>query len=94
MTLDYTQQHLVKMANQIAGNVPSPDDVAGQIADHVTRFWTPAMRSDQAALAVRSPGCWRQKCMPRWRCWRPRGPATDPGVSGRWRQVTVVVAWP
>ena len=56
MTLDYTQQHLVKMANQIAGNVPSPDDVAGQIADHVTRFWTPVMRSDLGRIGREEPG--------------------------------------
>ena len=56
MTLDSTQQHRGQMANQIAGHVPSPDDVAGQIADHVTRFWTPVMRSDLGRIGREEPG--------------------------------------
>jgi formate dehydrogenase subunit delta len=38
---------LVKMANQIAANSdygPDKDRLAAVIADHITRFWTPAMR--------------------------------------------------
>jgi formate dehydrogenase subunit delta len=38
---------LVKMANQIAANSdygPDKDKVASVVADHITRFWTPAMR--------------------------------------------------
>jgi NADH-dependent formate dehydrogenase delta subunit FdsD len=38
---------LVKMANQIAANSDygsDKDRIAGTIADHLTRFWTPAMR--------------------------------------------------
>jgi len=38
---------LVKMANQIAANSdygPDKDKVAVVVADHLTRFWTPAMR--------------------------------------------------
>ena len=38
---------LVKMANQIAANSdygPDKDKVAAVVADHLTRFWTPAMR--------------------------------------------------
>jgi len=38
---------LVKMANQIAANTdygPDQDKIAATVADHLTRFWTPAMR--------------------------------------------------
>ncbi len=55
MTLDYTQQHLVKMANQIAGNIPVRDDVPGQIVEHVTRFWTPVMRADLQRIGREQP---------------------------------------
>jgi hypothetical protein len=40
-------EKLVKMANQIAANCdygPDKDKVAAVVADHLTRFWTPAMR--------------------------------------------------
>ena len=39
---------LVKMANQIAANCDYGADktkVAAVVADHLTRFWTPAMRA-------------------------------------------------
>lgn len=39
---------LVKMANQIAANSDYGSDktkVAATVADHLTRFWTPAMRA-------------------------------------------------
>ena len=38
---------LAKMANQIAANTdygPDQDKIAATVADHLTRFWTPAMR--------------------------------------------------
>jgi formate dehydrogenase subunit delta len=38
---------LVRMANQIAANSdygPDKDKIAVTVADHLTRFWTPAMR--------------------------------------------------
>lgn len=38
--------HLVKMINQIAANIPRGADVqqtAASVANHVTRFWTPQM---------------------------------------------------
>ncbi len=38
---------LVKMANQIAANCDHGEDkdkVSATVADHLTRFWTPAMR--------------------------------------------------
>lgn len=38
---------LVKMANQIAANSDygsDQDKIAATVADHLTRFWTPAMR--------------------------------------------------
>jgi formate dehydrogenase subunit delta len=40
-------QHLVKMASQIALNLGAGRDdmaAAGRTADHILRFWTPAMR--------------------------------------------------
>ena len=40
-------EKLVKMANQIAANSDYGSDkekIAATIADHLTRFWTPAMR--------------------------------------------------
>ena len=40
-------EKLVKMANQIAANSDYGADkekVAATVADHLTRFWTPAMR--------------------------------------------------
>ena len=40
-------EKLVKMANQIAANSDYGSDkekVAAVVADHLTRFWTPAMR--------------------------------------------------
>jgi hypothetical protein len=40
-------EKLVKMANQIAANCDygaDKDKVAAVVADHLTRFWTPAMR--------------------------------------------------
>lgn len=51
MTLNYEQAHLVKMANQIAANVPNRDEVAEQIAAHLRSFWTPQMRVDITAIA-------------------------------------------
>ena len=40
-------EKLVKMANQIAANSDygsDKDKIAAVVADHLTRFWTPAMR--------------------------------------------------
>ena len=40
-------EKLAKMANQIAANSdygPDKEKVAAVVADHLTRFWTPAMR--------------------------------------------------
>jgi len=39
---------LVKMANQIAANSdygPDKEKIAATVADHLKRFWTPAMRA-------------------------------------------------
>jgi formate dehydrogenase subunit delta len=41
-------EKLVRMANQIAMNNdygPDKDKAAAVVADHMTRFWTPAMRA-------------------------------------------------
>ncbi|HEV8023936.1 MAG TPA: formate dehydrogenase subunit delta [Candidatus Nanopelagicales bacterium] len=53
--LDYDQQHLVKMANQIAANVPLRNDIPGQVANHIRTFWTPVMRTDLTAIAREHP---------------------------------------
>lgn len=53
--LDYEQAHLVKMANQIASNVPNRDDIAGQVANHLRTFWTPVMRADIIEIALSHP---------------------------------------
>ena len=49
---DEQLQHLVKMANQIALNLSAFGDesvVADKTADHLRRFWTPAMRGELSA---------------------------------------------
>lgn len=41
-------EKLAKMANQIAANSdygPDKEQLAGTVASHLTRFWTPAMRA-------------------------------------------------
>ncbi len=55
VTLDYSQQHLIKMANQIAGNMPSRENVPAQIVQHMAQFWTPPMRADLKQLAEQLP---------------------------------------
>lgn len=50
-TVDYEQSHLIKMANQIAANVPDRAAVADQVAAHLRNFWTPLMRRDLQAIA-------------------------------------------
>jgi hypothetical protein len=52
---DYRQEHLIKMANQIAHSVPSRDDVSGQISQHMRQFWTPGMRELLAQIAKDTP---------------------------------------
>ncbi len=46
---------LVMMANQIAANFAHhpPDSAAREVADHLVRYWTPAMRAE---LAASGPG--------------------------------------
>ena len=54
-SLDYEQRHLVKMANQIASNVPNRSDIAGQVAAHMRSFWTPVMRREIIEIARNHP---------------------------------------
>ena len=35
---NYKQAHLIKMANQIASNVPTREDVPAQISAHLRQF--------------------------------------------------------
>mgnify|MGYP005700799879 FL=1 len=40
------QQHTIRMLNQIAANFAwaGEDEAAARVLDHITRFWSPAMR--------------------------------------------------
>ncbi len=40
------QEHTVRMLNQIAANFAwaDEDEAAARVLDHITRFWSPAMR--------------------------------------------------
>ena len=53
--LTYEQAHLVKMANQIAVNIPRRDDIPARLAAHVRSFWTPAMLADLEFLTREQP---------------------------------------
>ena len=52
---DYKQEHLIKMANQIAYSVPSQDDVSGQASQHLRQFWTSEMRQTLREIAAENP---------------------------------------
>ena len=39
------------MANQIAGSMPTRENVPAQIVQHMTQFWTPPMRADLKKIA-------------------------------------------
>ena len=52
---DYKQEHLIKMANQIAHSVPSQDDVSGQVSQHLRQFWTSEMRQTLQEIAAEKP---------------------------------------
>ena len=52
---DYEQQHLIKMANQIASNIPTKDDIPGQISAHMRQFWTTEMQQTLRDIAAETP---------------------------------------
>ena len=52
---NYKQEHLIKMANQIAHSVPTRDDVSGQVSQHLRQFWTPGMRQTLREIADENP---------------------------------------
>jgi hypothetical protein len=52
---DYKQQHLIKMANQIASNIPSKEDIPGQISAHMRQFWTSEMQQTLRDIAAETP---------------------------------------
>jgi hypothetical protein len=52
---DYKQAHLIKMANQIASNVPTREDVPGQVSAHLRQFWTPEMQHTLQKIAAETP---------------------------------------
>ncbi len=52
---DYKQQHLIKMANQIAHSMPTRDDIPGQISAHMRQFWTSEMQKTLRQIASENP---------------------------------------
>ena len=52
---DYKQQHLIKMANQIARSVPTPEDTPEQISAHMRQFWTSEMLQTLREIAAETP---------------------------------------
>ena len=52
---DVELNHLIKMLNQIADNLAQGEEgdvVAERVADHVRRFWPPAMRKAVSAYGA------------------------------------------
>ncbi|WP_225007147.1 MULTISPECIES: formate dehydrogenase subunit delta [Novosphingobium] len=45
--------HLVRMAEQIAANLATAPDPAGETAQHIAKFWTPVMIADLAGAKAR-----------------------------------------
>ena len=52
---DYRQQHLIKMANQIATSIPTREDIPGQISAHMRQFWTNEMLKTLCEIAAETP---------------------------------------
>ena len=52
---DYKEQHLIKMANQIASSIPIRDDIPGQVSAHMRQFWTPEMLKTLCEIATDTP---------------------------------------
>ena len=52
---DYKQQHLIKMANQIASSMPTRDDIPGQISAHMRQFWPSEMQQTLRQIASETP---------------------------------------
>ena len=52
---NYKQAHLIKMANQIASNVPTREDVPAQISAHMRQFWTSEMQKTLRQIASETP---------------------------------------
>ena len=52
---DYKQQHLIKMANQIASNIPTKEDIPGHISAHMRQFWTSEMQQTLRDIAAETP---------------------------------------
>ena len=45
------------MANQIAGGMPTREDVAGQVSHHMRQFWTPEMLKELSDIVTNKPDC-------------------------------------
>lgn len=52
-----TRDRLIYMANQIARNLAAEggDAAPDMVADHIRRYWTPAMRAELVVLADERP---------------------------------------
>ena len=51
----YKQQHLIKMANQIASSIPTREDIPGQVSAHMRQFWTSEMLKTLSEIAAETP---------------------------------------
>ena len=51
-TADWEVRRLVSMANDIAANLGFHADADERIADHISRFWAPRMRSQLLQYAA------------------------------------------
>ena len=52
---DYKREHLIKMVNQIASNVPTREDIPAQVSAHLRQFWTPEMQRTLRQIATETP---------------------------------------
>ena len=52
---DYKQQHLIKMANQIASSIPTREDIPGQVSAHMRLFWTTEMLKTLREIGTETP---------------------------------------
>lgn len=52
-----TEPSVVRMANQIALNVPDRANAAQATATHIRTFWAPSLIEDLQALVAANPTC-------------------------------------
>ncbi len=64
---------LVRMANQIAANVPDPAHAGEQTAAHLRTFWAPVMIDDLAAIVHGNPAAVTPPVLEALAALRPEG---------------------